>query len=120
MNTTLADGAPDSPRTAATPVAKKPGGVLLTLVRREFWEHRALWLAPLVVAGLLALAVAIGRVHIDMDEAPDLAGESQRVALFSIIQFVLAVPLYIVMIFVGSFYLLDCLYAERKDRSILF
>jgi ABC-2 type transport system permease protein len=24
------------------------------------------------------------------------------------------------MIFVGSFYLLDCLYAERKDRSILF
>jgi ABC-2 type transport system permease protein len=24
------------------------------------------------------------------------------------------------MIFVGSFYLLDCLYAERRDRSILF
>jgi ABC-2 type transport system permease protein len=30
------------------------------------------------------------------------------------------VPLYIVIAFVGSFYLLDCLYAERKDRSILF
>jgi len=42
------------------------------------------------------------------------------VALFSIIQFVLAIPLYLVAVFVGSYYLLDCLYAERKDRSILF
>jgi len=120
MNTTLADNAPDSPRTDAAPAAKGPGGVLLTLVRRELWEHRALWLAPLVVAALLAVVAAIGRVHIDMDDAPDLSSESQRVALFSIIQWVLAMPLYIVIIFVGSFYLLDCLYAERKDRSILF
>ena len=120
MNTTLADTAPDSPRSDAAPAAKRPGEVLLTLVRRELWEHRALWLAPLVVAALLALVAAIGRVHIDMDEAPDLTSESQRVALFSIIQFVLAIPLYLVAVFVGSYYLLDCLYAERKDRSILF
>ena len=120
MNTTLADTAPDRPRSDAAPAAKRPGEVLLTLVRRELWEHRALWLAPLVVAALLALVAAIGRVHIDMDEAPDLTSESQRVALFSIIQFVLAIPLYLVAVFVGSYYLLDCLYAERKDRSILF
>ena len=120
MNTTLADTAPDSPRSDAAPAAKRPGEVLLTLVRRELWEHRALWLAPLVVAALLALVAAIGRVHIDMEEAPDLTSESQRVALFSIIQFVLAIPLYLVAVFVGSYYLLDCLYAERKDRSILF
>ena len=120
MNTTLADTAPDSPRSDAAPAAKRPGEVLLTLVRRELWEHRALWLAPLVVAALLALVAAIGRVHIDLDEAPDLTSESQRVALFSIIQFVLAIPLYLVAVFVGSYYLLDCLYAERKDRSILF
>jgi len=120
MNTTLADTAPDSPRSAATPAARKPGDILLTLVRREFWEHRALWLAPLVVAALMAVVAVIGRVHIDVDDAPDLSSESQRVAIFSIIQWVLAMPLYIVTIFVGSFYLLDCLYAERKDRSILF
>ena len=29
-------------------------------------------------------------------------------------------PLYLIMLLVLSFYLLDCLYAERKDRSILF
>ena len=120
MNTTLADSAPDSPRSDAAPAAKRPAEILRTLVRRELWEHRALWLAPLVVAALLALVAAIGRVHIDMDEAPDLSSESQRVALFSIIQWVLAMPLYLVALFVGSYYLLDCLYAERKDRSILF
>jgi len=120
MNTTFADNAPDSPRTDAAPAAKRPGEVLLTLVRRELWEHRALWLAPLVVAALLAVVAAIGRAHIQMDNAPDLSSESQRVALFSIIQVVFAVPLYIVILFVAGFYLLDCLYAERKDRSILF
>jgi ABC-2 type transport system permease protein len=41
------------------------------------------------------------------------------VALFTIILWVLAMPLYIVIVFVGSYYLLDCLYAERRDRSIL-
>jgi ABC-2 type transport system permease protein len=120
MNSTLADTAPDGPRSDAAPAAKEPGAVLLTLVRREFWEHRALWLAPLCVVALLALCAAIGRIHIDVDEAPDLSSESQRVAIFSIIQLVLAAPLYIVIMFVGSYYLLDCLYAERKDRSILF
>ena len=120
MNTTLADSAPDSPRSDTAPAAKRPAAILLTLVRRELWEHRALWLAPLAVAALLALVAAIGRVHIDMEEAPDLTSESQRVAIFSIIQFVLAIPLYLVAVFVGSYYLLDCLYAERKDRSILF
>jgi ABC-2 type transport system permease protein len=120
MNTTLADSAQGSPRTDATPAAKRPGDILLTLVRREFWEHRALWLAPLVVAGLLALCATIGRVHMDLDDATRLGGRPQQVALATIIQWVLAMPLYIVMIFVGSFYLLDCLYAERKDRSILF
>ena len=29
-------------------------------------------------------------------------------------------PLYLIMLLVLTFYLLDCLYAERKDRSILF
>jgi len=120
MSRTVADMAASEARSATAPAVKQPGEVLLTLVRREFWEHRALWMAPLVVAALLALCAAIGRVHIDVNEASDLSSQSQQVALFSIIQWVLAMPLYIVVMFVGSFYLLDCLYAERKDRSILF
>jgi ABC-2 type transport system permease protein len=120
MNSTLADTAPDGPRSDAAPAAKEPGEVLLTLVRREFWEHRALWLAPLVVTALLAVCAAIGRIHLDVSDAPQIATEAQRVAVFTIIQWVLAMPLYVVAMFVVSFYLLDCLYSERKDRSILF
>jgi ABC-2 type transport system permease protein len=121
MNTTLADTAEGGPSDAAC-AAKRPGDILLTLVRREFWEHRALWLAPLVVTALLALAAAIGRMHanVDVDDAALFQGEAQRVALFTLILAVVAMPLYVVVMFVVAFYLLDCLYAERKDRSILF
>ncbi len=118
MSRTAADLA--SPEPAAERAVRPAGAVLVTLVRREFWEHRALWLAPLIVAALLAACVAVGRLHIDMEDAGRIQGEAQRVALLTIIQCVLAVPLYIAAMFAGSFYLLDCLYAERKDRSILF
>ena len=66
------------------------------------------------------LCAAIGRIHIDLDDAGPVAGEAQRVAVLTIIQWVLAMPLYLVVMCVTAFYLLDCLYAERKDRSILF
>jgi ABC-2 type transport system permease protein len=121
MNTTLADSANEGSRgTAAASAAKGLTDTLRTLVRREFWEHRSLWLAPLVVTALLALCALIGRIHLDMDDAGQVHSEAQRVAIFTLIQWVLAMPLYLVAVFVVAFYLLDCLYAERKDRSILF
>jgi ABC-2 type transport system permease protein len=42
------------------------------------------------------------------------------VAVFTIVQWALAMPLLLVAAIVVGVYLLDCLYAERKDRSILF
>ena len=118
MNSTLADIAPGPGSDAARADTRGRGEVLVTLVRREFWEHRALWLAPLVIVGLVALSTAIGRVHIELDDAERLGSSPE--ALLSIVQLVLAMPLYITIVFVGCYYLLDCLYAERKDRSILF
>jgi ABC-2 type transport system permease protein len=120
MNSIFADAAGDTARSAAAHVATTSGHTLLTLVRRELWEHRALWICPLVVAVLLALSAVIGQVHLDLDEVAQIATEHQRVALFTIVQWALSVPLYLMMLIVLSFYLLDCLYAERKDRSILF
>jgi ABC-2 type transport system permease protein len=122
MSRTLAEMTSAEPRSEITAAAaKRPAEVLLSLVRREFWEHRALWLAPLLVVAALAVCAAIGRIHLQVDDEHGLMhGEAQRIAVFTIIQFVLAVPLYVVGAFVVSFYLLDCLYAERKDRSILF
>jgi ABC-2 type transport system permease protein len=97
------------------------------LVRREFWEHRAFLIAPAVVAGfwvMLALMLGIfGEFDVEemkqvlqnhrnlADQAPDgLAG-----LLVS-----LTIPFAIVMAVVAVFYLLDSLYADRRDRSVLF
>ena len=44
---------PRPPRSTPAVPARPP--VLRTLIRREFWEHRALWIAPLSVALLLLL-----------------------------------------------------------------
>lgn len=94
---------------------------LHVLVRREFWEHRALWVAPLVVAVLLLAAVTFGHVGVELPEGAVVGrlNPEQKTALFALIR-AIAIPLYLVMLIVVFFYLLDCLYAERKDRSILF
>jgi ABC-2 type transport system permease protein len=125
MNSTLADAAGERARAAAPPAHRPAGSTLLTLLRREFWEHRALWIAPLVVAALLALLSALGRqASVGMDgRLPGFDGgltQQNKVALFTIVQWGLSVPLYIVMLLCVSWYLCDCLYAERRDRSILF
>ena len=91
---------------------------IVALVRRELWEHRSLWIAPLVVEGLLAIALLIGRINMDLPE-PVLTAQ-QRISIFTILQWGLAQPFFLVTAIVLSFYLLDCLYAERRDRSILF
>ncbi|HYM41687.1 MAG TPA: hypothetical protein VET46_02870 [Steroidobacteraceae bacterium] len=95
-----------------------PLDTVVTLARRELWEHRSLWIAPLVVEGLLAVSLLVGRINMDLPE--EVLTSQQRVAIFTILQWALAQPLFIVTSIVVGFYLLDCLYAERKDRSILF
>jgi ABC-2 type transport system permease protein len=106
---------------APAPALTRRAGTLDTvvaLVRRELWEHRSLWIAACVVEGLLAVALLIGRINMDLPE--QVLTEQQRVSIFTIVQWALAQPLFAVTAIVLSFYLLDCLYAERKDRSILF
>lgn len=94
---------------------------MVMLVRREFWEHRALYIAPLVVAGLLVFSVLAGAVfgHGDMHfdfSRPHLTTQ----AIFAMAVLSFTVPQFLVMLVMLFFYLIDCLYTERKDRSILF
>jgi ABC-2 type transport system permease protein len=117
MNANAAEIAP-----APAPALSGRAGTLdalATLVRREFWEHRSLWIAPLVVEALLALALVFGHAQIGPQDN-ELLNPQQRVALFTIVQWALAQPLFLVAAITVGFYLLDCLYSERKDRSILF
>ena len=97
------------------------------LVRREFWEHRAFLIAPALVAGfwlMLALLLGIfGEFDVEdmkkvLQNHPDLddhAGDGLAGLLVS-----LTIPFAIVMAVVAVFYLLDSLYADRRDRSVLF
>ncbi len=95
--------------------------VLVTLIRRELWEHRALWIAPLLVAVLLIGSAFLATVHLPGQEAHDgHASGHVNLQIYGALQWVTALPQLLVMVIVLNFYLLDCLYAERRDRSILF
>jgi ABC-2 type transport system permease protein len=99
---------------------------LVMLIRREFWENRSFWIAPLVVAGVVLLFSAFGKIHIEGDGPfeEEFAGlgailaEPQVVFLGGMAA--LTLFQFIVLGFVVFFYLLDSLLGERKDRSILF
>ncbi|MGB6605076.1 MAG: hypothetical protein WA747_14885 [Steroidobacteraceae bacterium] len=122
MNTTL-----ETADTRAPAAAARDHGManrLVMLGRRELWEHRGLWLAPLAVAVVMT-AAAIGAAlyfHPQFHAPVDLNWftAEQRAAAFAGANWSLASPLYLVAYIVVFFYVCDCLYAERKDRSILF
>jgi ABC-2 type transport system permease protein len=101
----------------------------LTLVRRELWEHGSLVWAPLamaltiIVVSLVSVMVKTS-VDIDLGEdrpLPELFGdvEKQR-GIFSLVVAGLVFPQLLVGFVVVFFYLLDGLFTERRDRSILF
>jgi ABC-2 type transport system permease protein len=94
----------------------------LLLVRRELWEHKSLWMAPLIVAGLLIVLPMFGNSRIGTSGNFSSGAERDVVAaLFGqATMFSVALTLGGIACLALFAYLLDCLYAERKDRSILF
>jgi ABC-2 type transport system permease protein len=116
---------------------------MLWLVRREVWENRSLWIAPLVVAGVLLVIAMFGGIHVgdggnfsmgwQSDSKIDLSEQDQanirnalsdkpehRQLIYAITLSSFTAILLFTMTIVLFFYLLDSLLAERKDRSILF
>ena len=101
----------------------------LTLVRRELWEHGSLFWAPLAMA-LMIIVVSLvsgmvkGSVDIELGEdrpLPELFGDAEKQrGIFSLVMAGLVLPQLLVAFVVVFFYLLDCLFTERRDRSILF
>jgi ABC-2 type transport system permease protein len=94
---------------------------VLIEIRREFWEHRALWLAPLAIGLVLLLgAAAFGHVRFDIRDGQWLQEGNSLPRLYQFVLLGWALPFYLAAAILASAYLLDCLYAERRDRSILF
>lgn len=86
------------------------------LVRREFWENKAIWVLPAAVGALMVVASLFGKIEIEMLNAAE-----QRSVLAGVL-FLVAIGgiFWATMGIYSSWYLLDCLYAERRDRSVLF
>jgi len=98
----------------------------LWLIRREIWEHKAIWIAPAIVIGCLVLLVVTGNVHLGpigtFDDSTPLGDfpRDVQVKLLLIAYAGLALVVFMVMGIVAFFYALDSLYADRRDRSVLF
>jgi len=148
------------------------------LMRREFWEHRAIWMAPAVVLVLLLLSAVAGNVIVgdmkvdadisiggesatdsglteeDVEELSSIRGpedlhklerleklkdaEKKEVHVMSAGEAMARVPaekrrgilllaysgiavlMFFVMGIIAFFYSLEALYADRRDRSVLF
>ncbi len=98
----------------------------LWLIRREVWEHKAIWVAPAIVIGCLVLLALTGNVHLgpigDDGELSVLHGMApeMQARLLVIVYAGLALVVFMVMGIVAFFYSIDSLYADRRDRSVLF
>jgi ABC-2 type transport system permease protein len=89
-------------------------------VRRELWEHRAVWIAPTAVAVFAALLHFVSAMTISdaqrqasLDAAP---GAPSFMSLYGAATMVVIFTGFVVALL----YSLDALQGERRDRSILF
>jgi ABC-2 type transport system permease protein len=91
-------------------------------VRREVWEHKSVWMAPLAVAALVFLAWFLGVTHLTGNYSgafSTMPPAQQRTIVATPFSMTAAVIL-LTGVIVGFFYCLDALHGERRDRSILF
>ncbi len=105
----------------SAPAAVAPTRPLYWSVRRELWENRSIYIAPLAVAGLVLFASLIGTTALPgkMRSLPSLDPAQQHAVLVRPFSMAPA-PIMLATFIVGLFYALDALYGERRDRSILF
>src|SRR5437764_1151702 len=90
-------------------------------VRRELWENRSIYIAPLIVAAVQVFGFAISTIGLAERRRAVLSLDPahQRAAIEQPYDLAAMMMIFTVFI-VGVFYCLDALHGERRDRSILF
>lgn len=107
----------DSP--SLGPAALSPARLLQWSVRRELWENRFLYVAPLVVAVVFLLGFAIGGFHFPLPRSGALPSRAPGRLLERPLDFASGAVM-ITYVIVAVIYCLGALHNERYDRSILF
>ena len=101
----------------------------VALIKREFWEHRAIWITPVAIStivtlGVLTMLMFVSGFAKELDlaifGAQNIAGDTERQAALTGFFIGTSSFFLIALGFLTVFYCLDSLYAERKDKSILF
>jgi ABC-2 type transport system permease protein len=90
-------------------------------VRRELWESRYIYIAPLAAAGFFLVGFLIGTIHLPGKMRSALALDPMK--QYEVIQqpYEFAETLLMgTFLIVAVIFCLDALYVERRDRSILF
>jgi ABC-2 type transport system permease protein len=90
-------------------------------VRRELWENRSIYLAPLAVAGVVLFGFFLSMTGLS-HKLPGLSALdwAHQVHPPRMPYDAAAGMIMIAVLAVGFFYCLDALHGERRDRSILF
>jgi ABC-2 type transport system permease protein len=103
---------------SATPATTRP---FYWSVRRELWENRSLYFAPLIVAVVQVFGFAISAIGLaERRRALLLLDPSTQRLRVEQPYDIAAIMMIFTVFIVGFFYCLDALYGERRDRSILF
>jgi ABC-2 type transport system permease protein len=109
------------PESAPTPQTVSTPRPLYWSVRRELWGNRSIYLAPLIVAGVLLFGFLLSAVHVVERMRAALALDpAEQGAAIAMPYDVVAILLIFTTVIVGVFYCLEALHGERSDRSILF
>ena len=106
---------------AAIPVVPGETRPFYWSVRRELWENRSIYLAPIAAAavGMGAFLINLFYLPHNMHKTAALDPSHQSAMLAQPFAHV-AMLVILTALLVGFFYSLDALHGERRDRSILF
>src|ERR1700680_2590796 len=91
-------------------------------VRRELWENRSIYIAPLIVAAVQIFGFAISTIGLAERRRGVLLLDdpAKQQAAIEMPSDLAAMMMLFTVFIVGVFYCLDALHGERRDRSILF
>ena len=90
-------------------------------MRRELWENKSIYIAPLIVAAVIVLGALASAGHLpERRRNAMVLDEMHRRAAIELPYNIAAMVLIVTAFIVGFFYCLDALYGERRERSILF
>lgn len=114
----------------AAPAVISPAQRMYWSIRREFWENRWLYLAPLGVAAVFLIGFFIKSVHLPpaVGSAEVVGAQHQHNGISGRLEdhvlsgpYDLAADLMMALaILTGIFYSAEALHGERSDRSLLF